>query len=323
MRRALRWLGYGLIALVSLAAVGVGYLYLAFPIMAEPAKGEIEPNAQMLARGTYLAEHVTVCVDCHSERDWTLFSAPPKEGTFGKGGDRFGHELGLPGEVFAANITPSKLGGWSDGEIVRALTEGVTPDGRALFPLMNYPGYSKLCRSDVEALVSYVRTLKPIENEVPETTLDFPLNLIVRTLPAPAQLSDECPDTKDTVNYGKYLVNVAGCADCHTPRKGNEPDLERAFSGGVKVPLPSGPIYTKNITPDASGIGGWSREAFIKRFATYRDPVNVHKVEAGDRQTIMPWAMYAGMTDQDLGAIYDFLRTVKPVKTEATAVAAK
>jgi mono/diheme cytochrome c family protein len=319
MKRALRWLGYGLLSLVCLAAAGVGYLYLAFPLMAEPEQGELEQTAEQLERGTYLAEHVAVCVDCHSERDWSRYSGPVEKADFGKGGERFGHDLGLPGEIYSRNIT--QLGSWSDGEIMRAMTSGVTPDGRALFPLMPYLAYAKLCRQDAEALVGYVRTLKPIENDVPERQLDFPLNLIVRTLPTPVTLGDDCPDRKDTVKYGEYLVNTASCQDCHTPRKGNELDLERAFSGGVTMNFKGVSVTTKNLTPDPSGIGGWSRETFIKRFAYYRDRENLHRVDAGDKQTPMPWSMYAGMTDEDLGAIYDFLRTVKPVQTAQPLVA--
>ncbi|HEY6877293.1 MAG TPA: c-type cytochrome [Polyangiales bacterium] len=322
MKRALRWLGYGLVVLCCVAGAGLGYLYLAFPIMAEPEQGEIAPSADKLARGTYLAEHVAVCVDCHSQRDWSRFSGPVEPSEFGKGGEHFGHELGLPGDVYSKNITPHRLGSWSDGEIMRALTSGVTPDGRALFPLMPYQAYAKLCRQDVEALVSYVRTLKPSDNAVPETKLDFPLNLIVRTIPQPAALRADCPDPKDTVKYGEYLVNTASCQDCHTPRNGNDLDRERAFSGGVAIKLNGTTVTTKNLTPDPSGLGGWSRETFIKRFAYYRDRANLHHVEAGELQTPMPWSMYAGMTDQDLGAIYDYLRTVKPVQTAPQAVAA-
>jgi mono/diheme cytochrome c family protein len=322
MKRALRWLGYGLLTLVCLAAAGVGALYLAYPIMAEPEQKPIEPSEEKLARGAYLAEHVAVCVDCHSQRDWSRYSGPVDKAEYGKGGERFGHDLGLPGEIYSANITPGRLGSWSDGEIVRALTSGVTPDGRALFPLMNYPAYAKLCRQDVEALVSYVRTLTPSDNVVPERTLDFPLNLIVRTLPTPATLSDACPDKSDTVKQGGYLVNMAGCQDCHTPRKGNDLDVDRAFSGGVSMQLNGATVTTKNLTPDASGLGGWSRRTFIERFAYYRDRANLHHVDPGELQTPMPWSMYAGMSDDDLGAIYDFLRTVKPVQTAPQAVAA-
>lgn len=317
MGRALRWVGFSVAGLLSVVALGLGYLLLAYPIMPAPEAGEVAVDADKLARGTYLAEHVAVCVDCHSQRDFSRFSGPLVDGTVGRGGTRFGHELGFPGELVAPNITPHALSSWSDGELIRAITAGVTPDGRALFPLMNYPAYSKLCRADVEALVSYVRSLAPVATTPPRSTLDFPVNLIVRTLPKPVQLDGDCPDANDTVAHGKYLVNTAGCIDCHTQRQGPDLNLALSFAGGVKMKLPSGDaVLSKNITPDASGIGSWTRAQFIRRFAAYRDADNLYQVSAGDAQTFMPWNMYAGMSDQDLGAIYDFLRTVKPIKTE-------
>lgn len=323
MRRALRWLGYGLFTLCCLAGAGVGYLYLAYPIMGEAPKGEVEASAQALERGSYLAEHVAVCVDCHSERDWSRFSGPVVEGSFGKGGERFGHDIGMPGEIVVPNITPHHLGSWSDGELKRALTSGVTPDGRALFPLMNYPAFAKLCDKDVDALVTYVRKLAPIANDTPAAQLDFPVNLIVRTMPTPASANQKCSDERDTVAHGQYLVNTAGCIDCHTVRKGHDLDVDRLFAGGEKFKMPNGfTASSKNLTPDVSGIGAWSRETFVKRFASYRDKQNLHHVEQGELQTPMPWSMYAGMTDADLGAIYDYLRTVKPVSTQPAAVAA-
>lgn len=324
MRRVVHALGFLGLTLVALAGTGLGYVLIAFPRMAPASHDAVQVTEDKLARGTYLAEHVTVCVDCHSERDFSRFSGPVVPGTLGQGGQRFGHELGLPGEVYAQNITPHKLASWSDGEILRALSSGVTPDGRALFPMMNYPAYSKLCRRDLESLVAYVRKLAPIANTPPQSELDFPVSLIARTLPEPAQLSDDCPDPRDSVKYGAYLVSAAGCADCHTPRNGHDLDLERAFSGGVKLPLPSGGhVFSKNLTPDETGLGSWSREAFVARFAVYRDPSNLHAVAPGEPNTLMPWSMYAGMSDRDLGAIYDFLRTQKPVKTRDLQVAAR
>lgn len=324
MGRALRWVGVGVGSLASVATLGLGYLLLAYPVMPTPEAGEVAVDAAKLARGAYLAEHVAVCVDCHSQRDFSLFSAPVVDGTIGQGGQHFGHELGFPGELIAPNITPHALSSWSDGELMRAITAGVTPDGRALFPLMNYPAYSKLCRADLEALVTYVRSLEPVANTPPRSKLDFPVNLIVRTLPKPVQLDSACPDVQDTVAHGKYLVNTAGCIDCHTQREGPDLKLALSFAGGVTMKLPNGgSVVSKNLTPDASGIGGWSREQFVRRFAMYRERANLYQVSAGDAQTIMPWNMYAGMSDQDLGAIYDFLRTVKPIKTEDPKIAAR
>lgn len=325
MRRALRGLGLGLCLLLFVGAAGAGYLCTAYPNVGEAPHTRIEASEEKRARGAYLAEHVTICVDCHSARDPGRFSGPVLPGTLGQGGERFGHELGLPGELVAPNITPFALSRWSDGEIVRAITSGVTPDGRALFPLMNYPAYASLCREDLDALVVYLRSLAPVAHRPAETKLDFPVSLIVRTLPRPAPAPVACPERRDSVDQGRYLVGVAGCSDCHTPRKGADPIAELAFSGGSEMPLATGgKVRVKNITPDVeSGIGSWSREAFIARFAAYRRPESAHAIAQGDFNTPMPWTMYAGMSDEDLGAIYDYLRTIPKVRTDAARVASR
>ena len=86
-----------------------------------------------------------------------------------------------------------------------------------------------------------------------------------------------------------------------------------AFAGGHEFPLESGKVVSPNITPDPlTGIGGWPREAFVARFRGYAD--GAPAVSPGDPNTPMPWTLYAGMTEEDLGAIYDYLRTVAPVR---------
>jgi hypothetical protein len=137
-------------------------------------------------------------------------------------------------------------------------------------------------------------------------------------MPHDAPAAKACPDRKDSVAYGRYLVQTASCQDCHTPRKGPELDASRAFSGGVPFPLPSGGVVrSANLTPDAeTGIGSWTRERFIARFAYYRDATHAPEIPQGAFNTLMPWTMYSGMSDEDLGAIYDYLRTVKPVHLE-------
>jgi mono/diheme cytochrome c family protein len=311
-----KWLSFGVAGLLVLAAAASAYFESTYPKVPPAADLTVGRSEPQLERGRYLAENVAVCVDCHSDHDWTHFSGPLIHASLGKGGARYGHELGFHGELIAPNITPHALGGWSDGELLRALTSGVTPDDRALFPFMNWIRYGKLCRKDLEAIINYVRSLPPIAYSTKRTKLDFPLNFVVRTMPFAQPLVETCPDPNDTVAYGSYLVDAAGCIDCHTQRIGSELDLAHAFAGGVRLPVPTGgkSMKSKNITPDASGIGGWSREAFIERFATYRAPVP--EVSTDEPNTFMPWTLYAGMTDADLGAIYDFLRTVKPVKRE-------
>ena len=318
MKRVVRGIGMLVIALAVLAGVGAAYVRFALPKVGKAPELAIAASPALTARGEYLAQHVAVCTDCHSDRDWSSFAGPLKPGTLGRGGEVFGHALGLPGELVAPNITPAAIGGWSDGEVARAITEGVTPDGRALFPFMNYPGYAQLCRDDLRALVSYLRTLPAIEHQPSRTQLDFPLNLLVRTFPKPAAISDKCPDRSDSVAYGKYLVTLASCADCHTKHDHGAPVAGQELAGGMRFPLPSGYVaHSANITPDAeTGIGRWSKEAFVARFAMFRNPAVLHPVSGNAVNTPMPWQLFAGMDDADLGAIYDYLRTQKPVKTQ-------
>jgi mono/diheme cytochrome c family protein len=319
MNRAAKWaLGIAGAVLV-LATSGVGYLLAAFPKVGPATGVKVEPSPALAQRGEYLARHVTVCVDCHSERDFGRFSGPPRPGTEGKGGDRFGHEHGFPGELYSKNITPFALGGWSDGELIRAVTAGVAKDGTPLFPMMPYLEYGTLCERDVHAIVTFVRSLKPIESSFPARKLDFPMSLIVRTIPKPPSPS-ACPDPGDRLANGKYLATVAGCAACHTPQDKGQRLPGMDFAGGFPFgPFPNGggTVNSSNITPDTqTGIGGWTREAFIARFKAFEKTEAASAVAPGGFNTAMPWTMYAGMTVDDLGSIYDYLRTLKPVRNK-------
>lgn len=305
--------GCGLFALLGL---GVGALLLGFPRVSPASELKAPTDQASQKRGEYLAHHVAVCMDCHAERDWTHFAAPPKPGTEGSGGDRFPRELGFPGNFYAKNITPAGVGGWTDGELARAITTGVRPDGEALFPLMPYQYYKHLCEEDVGALVAYLRTLRPVEKAIPERELDFPMPLVLRTIPAdPEPWSCPKPGTPES---GKYLTQIAGCAECHTEQhQGSK--VGPLFAGGWRMPLGSGGwVTTANITPDQeTGIGRWSKEQFI---ATFKRRANEPpaRVKAGEFNTLMPWTMYGGMTEEDLGTIYDYLRTVPAVRRAVT-----
>ena len=123
----------------------------------------------MIALGKYLANHEAVCLDCHSQLDYSLFAGPVKHGTFGAGGEKFGKELGFPGTIYSKNITAYSLNKWTDGEILRGITAGVNKDGKALFTLMPYHAYGKMDKQDVYSIIAYLRTLPAIKNEAPET----------------------------------------------------------------------------------------------------------------------------------------------------------
>jgi mono/diheme cytochrome c family protein len=215
MKKAFKILGIILLLIIVAVSVLLIYIKMALPDVGEPEDIQIEYTAERIARGEYLANCVNVCMDCHSTRDWSKFSGPLTEGTFGKGGDRFDQTVGMPGVFFAKNITPAGILRYTDGELFRVITTGVTKEGRAMFPLMPYPYYGKMDREDIYSIIAYIRSLSPINNAVPESEPDFPMNFIINTIPQKAELGKR-PDPSDELAHGAYLTNAGGCVECHT-----------------------------------------------------------------------------------------------------------
>jgi mono/diheme cytochrome c family protein len=317
MKKFLKIIGIIVLIIVALIATGVIYFNSSYPDVPPAKQITVTSSPERIARGAYLAEHVAVCIDCHSQRDFSKFAGPLLPESYGKGGELFDKAgMGLPGNLYAKNITPAVIGNWTDGELLRAFTQGITKDNRALFPFMPYPHYNTMAREDAYSIIAYLRSLKPITNDVPNSELDFPLNMIVKTMPMPTYNPVPVPDKNDPATYGKYLVNMASCNECHTQRddKGQLlPGMD--FAGGMAFNLPSGVDRSANITPDMeTGIGRWTKEDFIGRFKIM-DGDSARNIPVTPEQfnTPMPWLQYAGMTEEDLGAIYDYLRTLKPV----------
>ncbi|MDP1677334.1 MAG: cytochrome c [Bacteroidota bacterium] len=317
MKKALKIVGF-IVGGLLLVIIGlVAYLNFFFPKVAPAPAMTINATPEMVERGKYLANHVSVCMDCHSERDFTKFSGPLMPGTLGRGGDKFDREgAGIPGTFYARNITPTNLKNWTDGEIYRMITTGVRKNGEPVFPLMPYLAYGKMDPQDVKSIIAYLRTLTPLEGSYPDAQFDFPMNLIVRTIPKDATPS-VLPDPKDTVKYGEYLVMIGACADCHTPMEKGEPLPGMRLAGGFEFKFPNGNVVrSANLTPShETGIGLWTEEVFLGRFYTYRDSAGRNKAVTPDEfNSVMPWTMYAGMTDGDLKSIYRYLTTVDPVE---------
>lgn len=317
MKKVLKYLTYLLGFLVILILGAMAYLKFFLPNTGPAPDLKVDMSNENIERGKYLANHVTVCIDCHSTRDWSSFSGPLTPETQGKGGEIFDQKLGFPGKFIAPNITPYNLKNWTDGEIFRAITTGVTKNGNALFNVMPYSHYGKMDRKDIEALIAYIRTLKPIANNTESHNPDFPMNFLINTLPEKAKFTS-MPTVTDQVNYGGYMVNAAGCAECHTKQvKGKV--VGEPFAGGFVFKLPDGSVLTSaNITPDkATGIGSWTKEEFLEKFKLFTDSSYVNpKVKRGEMQTLMPWTMYSGMKTEDLEAIYAYLRTITPVSNK-------
>ncbi len=310
-------LGGVVAALVLIVVLVIFYIVLFLPNI--PVKDvKVEPTDARIQRGKYLANHVMVCMDCHSTRDWSKFSGPLITGTEGKGGEIFDEKLGFPGQFRSANITPFHLNDWTDAEIYRAITSGVSRDGHPLFPIMPYPAYGKLDTEDIYCVIAYIRSIPSIDYEPSRSDPTFPMNVILHLIPRKADPHVRPPAT-DTLAYGAYLVKASGCIECHTPAEHGQIVESLAFSGGREFQMPDGNLLiSPNITPDQeTGIGKWTKEAFIFRFrtydlATFRPP----DLQKGEMQSIMPWTMYAGMDTNDLKAIYRYLHNLKPVKNK-------
>jgi hypothetical protein len=315
----------GLACLLLLAVIVLNFF---MPRQRPPADLQVEVTPQLLERGTYLVDHVLLCNDCHSERDWNLYGGPSQP-PFGAGRECMTRETksigvvvsrgqgNFPGVLCIRNITPdpeSGIGRWTDGEIIRSIREGVDHNGLGLFPIMPYFIYRSLSDQDAAAVVAYMRSLEPVRAVRPERSIDFPMNLLIEWFPEPLEGPVSHPDPADPVVYGEYLATIARCGFCHTPRQsqGKEGIPGKAFAGGVPFALGSKVTPSKNLTPDPTGIGTWTKGAFVARFKRFSEPRRVDSIEDN---TLMDWSAYSGMTEADLGAIYDFLQSLPPVRS--------
>ncbi len=308
-----------LLLLILIPIAGVTYLNIAFPKDIPLPAITASQDPAVIAHGEYLANHVLACVDCHSDRNWLARTGPVVPGTIGKGGQGMEPEVG---DVVAPNITPFALAEWSDAEIARAIACGISRDGSALSPSMPYMEYNTLHEEDLRAVVSYVRTLAPINHTPRDSKYSFPFSLILRTMPKPYE-PIKAPANPTPLERGEYLVSHAGCMHCHTPFEKGKYDESMRFAGGHKLIYASTNQISPNITMDeATGIGAWTRESFIAMFRAYGTEAG-RRISAAERggATIMPWSSYAGMTDDDLSAIWSFLQTVPTRKHDPESAA--
>lgn len=313
MRKLLKFMGILLLIIIILGAAGFTYIQTAYPKVDPAPDLVVEKTPERIERGRYLANHVMLCMDCHAERDFSLYAGPPKPATLGAGGDRFDHSMNFPGVFYSRNITPAGIGTWTDGELYRLLTTGVNKDGEVIFPVMPYNNYAKADPEDIKDVIAYIRSLEPIQRENIPSKPDFPLNFLLRTMaakPAP----EKRPSKDDLAAYGKYIANLAACNECHTAVDEKGSYIGTKYAGGREFRFPDGTILrSANITPHtATGIGNWTEEYFIQRFKMHTDSsMQNKKVSPGEFQTLMPWVMYAGMDSTDLKAIYTYLRSLE------------
>jgi mono/diheme cytochrome c family protein len=256
-------------------------------------------------RGRYLANQVATCMGCHSERNWAYYAGPITPGTEGKGAKL--DYLGL--DFSSTNITPAGIGDWTDKELAQALTVGKGKGGAPVHAFLPNHQYGEMAPDDVEAVIAYLRTLPSIPVEAPKAAAPAGKKAAAKAHPYKPQPR---PNPADTVASGKYLVMLADCQFCHNDN----------FAGGKKFQIPGrDPIVSLNISPTSgSATGGKPRDSFIGRFKAFAsDGARRLRAPAGNPSSVMPWTDLARMSDEDLGAIYDYLKTVPPVSAAPPA----
>ena len=252
----------------------------------------VTSDPAQLARGRHLVTAVAKCVECH---DADL------------GGKVMIDEAPM-GTIVASNLTRGKggVGGsYTDAQLERAIRHGIRPNGRALV-LMPSDEYQNLSDADVSAIISYLRTVSPVDRQHGTSHL----GPVGRALYAAGQLpfipaermdhartgARTAPPAGPTREYGQYLVSVGGCRGCHGPN----------LVGGPS-PEPGAPPAA-NITP-AGPIGQWSEAQFFTAIRTGTRPDGSKILE------FMPWKSMSRHTDDELHAIWLYLQTVPRVES--------
>jgi mono/diheme cytochrome c family protein len=325
MKRIAKWLGAVFGVVVVVVAGALVFLFGFRPVTRPPSTEIVERTPARLARGTYLVENLLACKHCHSPPDTERYGLPVPAGMSALSGgivlDRSFTDF--PGVVQAPNITPdveTGIGRWTDGEIIRAIREGVKRDGTTIFPMMPYAEYRAMSDEDARSIVVYLRAQPPVRRKTVPTDVDFMVSLFMRLAPEPVDGPVRAPAPSDHLAYGRYLVRVASCKHCHTPQDKGQPIEAEAFSGGFVFQLPTAigkrRVVTANITSDPTTgyFGRATKQQWIDQVRSYvaikADPP---KVQPG-ANTMMPWLQFSGLTDEDLGAIYDYMKTVRPVR---------
>src|ERR1051325_6762048 len=150
-KRIVKAVGLGAAAVGCLGVAGASYLAVRKPVAAPPLNIKVVMTPERIARGKYVYT-VSDCDGCHSARDFSRFNGPVIESRRGEGFE-FPAEMGLPGRISSRNITPdveTGIGAWTDGEKIRAIREGISRDGAAVFPMMPYEAFRHMSDEDVQ-----------------------------------------------------------------------------------------------------------------------------------------------------------------------------
>src|SRR5512137_1822460 len=259
-------------------------------------------EAKLVERGAYLMNGIVACGNCHAQRD--------KEGrvlpALGlSGGMLFDEE---PFRAYARNITPDPetgIGKWTDAQIVRAIREGIRPDGTLIGPPMPIEFYRGMSDDDALALAAWLRAQAPVKHSVPKS--EYRMKLPPAYGP-PIKEKIVAPPRSDLVGYGAYLAGPLGhCLDCHTPWTQAGPDMTQVGAGGNPMKGPWGVSLTRNLTPHETGLKGWSDAEIARAIREGRSR------NGTPLKPPMAFDWYRNIDDADMQALIAYLRSLKPL----------
>jgi mono/diheme cytochrome c family protein len=289
-----KWPGVVLSGLLTLifAAVSVTAvigLYRLYVPRGSPVEAlQVAGTPEQIARGEHLAR--IECVGCHTTNEELPLS----------GGLNLGDDIPIPiGNFYSINLTPGgPLKDWSDGEIMRALNEGVDRDGHPLIAMSaNEVRYFN--DDDKQAIIAYLRSQPAVDNPTPLPS-DQP-NLLGVVMVGTGLLPFQPPVTVEivpkgtTAAYGEYIVSWQRCRTCH----GEELGGGTGRTGGFEVP----------VGPNLRVVQSWTVEQFMTTIRTGVDPGG-HALDP----TLMPWETIGLLDDEELGALYAYLESLPPVQ---------
>jgi mono/diheme cytochrome c family protein len=301
--------------LAILAVIGAAGFWLATSPAAYEAvraDGRNTPTAARNVDNGRTMFHAGGCASCH---------AVPGESDRTKLGG--GLALHSPfGTFYVPNISPDPkdgIGSWSQAAFIKAMREGVSPDGRHYYPAFPYTSYQRMSADDLADLFAYIKTLPPVSGRVRDHDLPFPFTVrrglgLWKLAFLDGRALEPDPSKSPEWNRGRYLVEGPGhCAECHSPRTlaGNIESGKR-FSGG---PDPEGKGFVPNITSDKSGLGGWSKGDIAELLKTGFTPE--YDAVGGSMAPVIKNT--SQLSDADRAAMAEYIKSLPPVPSPPRA----
>jgi mono/diheme cytochrome c family protein len=284
---------------------------------------KVAATPERLLRGGYLVNQVCGCGGCHTTREHGSIAAEPERTDGFLGGGNLFVAHGLSDGIWIPNLTPdveTGVGAWSDDELMRAIRDGVAPDGHFLLPVMPFGAYQHMSDEDVRAIVAYLRTVPAFRQPKPrpENRLGLLPRLLFTKLGvqmhAPAH-DVAPPDATKQLEVGEYLTTIAACSECHSltkkgPRKREDPQYLAGSEGPMEDPS-FGKVWARNLTPDKeTGLGKYAPDQIKEAM---REGKRLDGERMAPPMTIM-LPHYVGMAEEDLDAVVAYLRSVPPAR---------